>query len=61
MARTGVLVLVKNATFETSKLLTYGKTREIVDAVNDALDAVADLTFSFCLGKTSRDDDTPSA
>jgi len=61
MAFTEVLSIVKNASYESTKVLTQAKVEELLAKVHNALDGVENLTFSQVQVQVRRDDDTPGS
>ena len=58
---TRVQVVVRNVAYDSAKVLTEANITTLCGTINDALDAVSDLTFSHIEMQCRRDDDTPGS
>jgi hypothetical protein len=60
MASTQVLIIVKNATYDSKKILTETETEQLLGQVHGALaDNAPNLTYTSIMPHIRRDDDTP--
>jgi hypothetical protein len=61
MAISNVYAVVHDCVYDSAKVLTAPHVRALLTTVNDAMDAVSDLTFSAVEASMARDDTTPGS